>query len=121
MENDIVSQVANLISPEIKLHGNLTSGGTESIFLALLSARDWSKKNRQIENPEVILPSTAHPAFFKALRFLNVKAVIIHVDVLKWDLNSVENEINENTIMLVGSAPAYPYGCLLYTSPSPRD
>ena len=112
MENDIVSQVANLISPEIKLHGNLTSGGTESIFLALLSARDWSKKNRQIENPEVILPSTAHPAFLKALRFLNVKAVIIHVDVLKWDLNSVENEINENTIMLVGSAPAYPYGVI---------
>ena len=83
MENDIVSQVANLISPETKLHGNLTSGGTESIFLALLSARDWSKKNKQIENPEVILPSTAHPAFLKALRFLNVKAVIIHVDILK--------------------------------------
>ena len=44
MENDIVSQVANLISPDTRLHGNLTSGGTESIFLALLSARDWSKK-----------------------------------------------------------------------------
>ena len=112
MENDIVSQVANLISPEIKLYGNLTSGGTESIFLALLSARDWSKKNRQIKNPEVILPSTAHPAFLKALHFLNIKSVIIHVDVLKWDLNSVENEINENTIMLVGSAPAYPYGSI---------
>ena len=80
MENDIVSQVGNLISPDTRLHGNLTSGGTESIFLALLSARDWSKKNRQIENPEVIIPSTAHPAFLKALRFLNVKAVIIHVD-----------------------------------------
>lgn len=112
MENDIVSQVANLISPDVRLYGNLTSGGTESIFLALLSARDWSKKNRQVDNPEVILPSTAHPAFLKALRFLNVKAVIIHVDVLKWDLNSVENEINENTIMLVGSAPAYPYGAI---------
>ena len=112
MENDIVSQVANLISPDTRLHGNLTSGGTESIFLALLSARDWSKKNKEIENPEVILPSTAHPAFLKALRFLDVKAVIIHVDFQKWDLNIVENEINENTIMLVGSAPAYPYGVI---------
>ncbi len=112
MENEIVSQIANLISPEIRLHGNLTSGGTESIFLALLSARDWSKEKRRIENPEVILPSTAHPAFLKALRFLSIKPVIIHVDVQKWDLNSVENKINENTIMLVGSAPAFPYGVI---------
>ena len=50
--------------PEIKLHGNLTSGGTESIFW-LYYQQEIGLKNRQIENPEVILPSTAHPAFLK--------------------------------------------------------
>ena len=63
MENEIVHQIGQLLSVEKDVCGNLTSGGTESIFLALLSARDWSFKNKNIKNPEVILCSSAHPAF----------------------------------------------------------
>ena len=113
MEKEVVEQVGNLISPETKLYGSLTSGGTESIFLSLLSARDWSKEKKGIDNPEVILSSTAHPAFLKALRFLKIKPIVIDVDSdLIFDLKKVETKINSNTIMLIGSAPAYPYGVI---------
>ena len=113
MEKEVVEQISDLVSPETKLYGSLTSGGTESIFLSLLSARDWSKEKKGIDNPEVILSSTAHPAFLKALRFLKIKSVIIDVDSnLTFDLKKVETKINSNTIMLIGSAPAYPYGVI---------
>ena len=91
MEKEVVEQVSDLVSPETKLYGSLTSGGTESIFLSLLSARDWSKDKKGIESPEVILSSSAHPAFLKALRFLKIKPIIIDVDSnLTFDLKKVD-------------------------------
>ena len=52
MENKLVQQTASLFSSNQKLFGNLTSGGTESIFLSVLSARNWSNKQKNIKNPE---------------------------------------------------------------------
>ena len=46
MENEVVQQTASLFSNNQKLFGNLTSGGTESIFLSILSARNCSKNKR---------------------------------------------------------------------------
>ena len=113
MENEIVHQIGHLLSIEKEVCGNLTSGGTESIFLALLSARDWSFKNKNIKNPEVVLCSTAHPAFLKAMRFLKIKPILLPTESdLKLDIDAFENAINENTILLVASAPCYPYGMM---------
>ena len=84
-----------------------------SIFLSILSARNWSKKNKGIINPEVILSSSAHPAFLKATQFLNVKPIVIPTKKnYKLDLELFNNSINANTILLVGSAPNYPYGMI---------
>jgi len=113
MENDLVQQTASLFSSKTKLFGNLTSGGTESIFLSVLSARNWSVKYKNIKNPEVILSSSAHPAFLKAMNFLNVKPVIIPTQKdFNLNLESFKAAINENTILIVGSAPAYPTGMI---------
>ena len=113
MENELVGQTASLFSKNDNLIGNLTSGGTESIFLSILSARNWSKKNKGIINPEVILSSSAHPAFLKATQFLNVKPIVIPTKKnYKLDLELFNNSINANTILLVGSAPNYPYGMI---------
>ena len=113
MENELVQQIASLFSINQKLFGNLTSGGTESIFLSLLSARNWSAKYRNIKNPEVILSSSAHPAFLKAMNFLCIKPIIVPT---KKDFNlnveAFEKLINNNTILLIGSAPAYPTGMI---------
>ena len=114
MENEVVEQTASLFSFEKdNLYGNLTSGGTESIFLSILSARNWVKKNKGIQNPEVILSSSAHPAFLKAMHFLNVKAVVVSTKKdFSMDLDSFEKAINSNTILLIGSAPNYPTGMM---------
>ena len=113
MENELVQQTASLFSSNQKLFGNLTSGGTESIFLSLLSARNWSNKQKTIKNPEVILSSSAHPAFLKAMNFLKIKPVIVPTNKdFNLNLNGFKEAINQNTILLVASAPAYPTGMI---------
>ena len=113
MENELVQQTASLFSSNQKLFGNLTSGGTESIFLSVLSARNWSKKQKTIKNPEVILSSSAHPAFLKAMNFLKIKPVIVPTNKdFNLNLNGFKEAINQNTILLVASAPAYPTGMI---------
>ena len=113
MENELVQQTASLFSSDQKLFGNLTSGGTESIFLSLLSARNWSNKQKTTKNPEVILSSSAHPAFLKAMNFLKIKPVIVPTNKdFNLNLNGFKEAINQNTILLVASAPAYPTGMI---------
>ena len=113
MENELVQQTASLFSSNQKLFGNLTSGGTESIFLSVLSARNWSHKLKTIKNPEVILSSSAHPAFLKAMNFLRIKPVIVSTKKdFNLNLNGFKEAINQNTILLVASAPAYPTGMI---------
>ena len=113
MENELVQQIASLFSSNQKLFGNLTSGGTESIFLSVLSARNWSNKQKNIKNPEVILSSSAHPAFLKAMNFLKIKPVIVPTKKdFNLNLNGFKEAINQNTILLVASAPAYPTGMI---------
>lgn len=113
MENDIISETAALFSdhPET-LAGTFTSGGTESIMLAVKAARDYARSHKPaINNPEIILPETAHAAFHKAAHYLNIKAVVVPVDEeFKVNMEAVRNQINENTIMLVGSAVNYSHG-----------
>ena len=113
MENELVQQTASLFSSGQKLFGNLTSGGTESIFLSLLSARNWFNKQKPIKNPEVIVSSSAHPAFLKAMNFLRIKPVIVPTKRdFNLNLNGFKEAINQNTILLVASAPAYPTGMI---------
>ena len=44
MEKEVVEQVSNLVSPETKLYGSLTSGGTESIFFHFFQLEIGLKK-----------------------------------------------------------------------------
>jgi len=92
--------------------GNVTSGGSESIFLALKVARD-SAADEDKGNTlwEVVLPETTHPAFLKACHYLGLKAVIVPVDGDKRaDLDAIEKAITSRTILLACSAPCFPYG-----------
>lgn len=60
--------------------GTFTSGGTESIFMAVVSMREYAKQKKGITEPELIMPVTAHPAFNKACFYLGVKVVVIKSD-----------------------------------------
>lgn len=92
--------------------GTVTSGGTESLLMAVKTARDWARKNRpEIKHPEMILPLSGHPAFEKAAEYFGVKAV--HVPLRadsRADVDTARKAITPNTILMVGSAPAYPHG-----------
>ncbi len=111
-ENEIVAMAAELLNGSKDVVGNATSGGTESILMAIKTARDINKKKHpKIKAPEIIIPESAHPAFLKACHYLDIKPVIIPVgEDKKADVEEVAEAINSNTILIGCSAPCYPYG-----------
>lgn len=111
-ENEVVASTASLLNAQNNAVGTMTSGGSESLLMAVKAARDEAKSVRpDLTDPEIILPESAHPALFKAAHYLDVRAVTIPLDQdFRARIDAVESAINNNTIMLVGSAPAYPHG-----------
>lgn len=113
LENEIISMVADLLQGDSNIVGNFTTGGTESIMLALKTARDWAREHMpHIKEPEMILPITAHAAFYKAAHYLDVKTVIVPVndESFRVEAESMRERITDNTILLVASAPSYAHG-----------
>jgi len=122
MESEIISMTAGMLSaaavkarnPEDGVCGTVTSGGTESILMAMKVYRDWGRAEKGIETPEIIMPHTAHPAFDKASHYFGIRMVHVPVDPpdFRVDPRRVEAQINTNTVALVGSAGNYPYGLI---------
>ncbi|MFC1474667.1 pyridoxal phosphate-dependent decarboxylase family protein [bacterium] len=113
MENEIVGMVSALLQGDENTVGNFTSGGTESVMMAVLAARNRARELQpEIHEPEIILPFTAHACFYKAAHYLSVKPVTIPVndDTFKADIDAMKKAITPNTILLVGSAPGYAHG-----------
>jgi sphinganine-1-phosphate aldolase len=111
-EREVVEMgLAHLNGPKEAV-GNFTSGGTESIILAVKAARDYAAaRTPAVTHPEMILPITAHAAFHKAARYLCVTVVPAGVDEnFRADVNAVKAAITDNTILMVGSAPSYAHG-----------
>ena len=111
MEGDIVAWASNLLgAPEGA--GSISSGGTESIFLAVQVARDEARARGNL-SPTILTPETAHPAFAKACSYLDVERISIPLRAdLRADPAAFEAALDERTIMLVGSTPCYPYGVI---------
>ncbi|MBK9713317.1 MAG: aspartate aminotransferase family protein [Kouleothrix sp.] len=111
-ETDVVAMTAGLLGGDAEVAGNMTSGGTESILLTVLTAREWGRARRPaVREPEMILPLTAHPAFDKAAHYFGVRPVRVPVRKdFRADVAAVEAAITKNTVLLVGSAPSYPHG-----------
>ncbi len=115
LETDIVSMVANLLRGDQGVVGHVTSGGTESIILAVKTARDKARAERpHIHTPEIVLPQTAHASFHKAAHYLGLKPVVTSFDTHTYraDVGAMRLAINENTILLVASAPCYSQGVI---------
>ena len=111
-EAEVVAMTASLLGGDSVTAGNMTSGGTESLLLAVLSARDWGRAHDPpILEPEMILPVTAHPAFDKAAHYFGVRAVHVPVDErFRASVDAVRAAVTPNTVLIVGSAPSYPHG-----------
>lgn len=112
MEQDIVAMAADLLGGRADA-GALTSGGTESIFLAVQVARDHARTARGIAEPRIVTADTAHPAFAKACKYLDVERVVVPVGAdRRLDVGAVEGVADDRTALVVGSAPCYPYGVI---------
>jgi sphinganine-1-phosphate aldolase len=110
MEREVVALGADLVHANPR-GGKLTSGGTESLFLAVQVARDHAREVRGIAEPNVVLPSTAHPAFAKACHYLDVAEIRIPVGTDgRADAVATAAAVDARTALVVGSAPCYPFG-----------
>lgn len=114
-EAEIISMTASLVNGgKDSVCGCTTSGGTESIILAIKAHRDYYQQNFNITAPELICAVTAHAAVDKACDLMNIKLIKVDVDLQTYRINlsAVRRAIGPNTIMLYGSAPQYPHGSI---------
>ncbi len=107
MENDVVDTARRHLGSTTAV-GSFTSGGTESIILAVKAARDLAG----IDNPQVVLPVTAHAAFQKACHYLGLEPVLVDVDPDTFRVlpSAIEAAITDRTVLLVASAASYAHG-----------
>ncbi|RZB54103.1 Sphingosine-1-phosphate lyase [Glycine soja] len=117
-EAEVVAMTAALLGSKEKssgrqICGNMTSGGTESILLAVKSSRDYMKSKKGITRPEMIIPESGHSAYDKAAQYFNIKLWRVPVNKnFQADVKAIRRHINKNTILIVGSAPGFPHGVI---------
>lgn len=115
IETEVVRMVADLLRGGERVVGHLTTGGTESIMLAVKTARDRARAlHPEISRPEMVLPVTAHASFHKAAHYLGLKPVVVPIDpeTFKVRAQDMRNAVTENTVLLVASAPCYSQGVI---------
>ena len=93
--------------------GTMTTGGTESICMAVKTCRDKVREDKGITEPEMIMSQTVHPAFEKAAHYFGVKTIHVGVDADgRADAAAMKAAVTKNTMMIVVSAPQYPHGVI---------
>jgi len=117
-EAEIVAMTADMLGarhadPAAPVAGTVSSGGSESIMLAMKTYRDFARARRGIAEPEIVAPVTAHAAFDKAARYFDMTLVRVPVDAgFKADLAAMADAITDRTAVVVGSAPTFPHGVI---------
>lgn len=108
MENELVGFACDLVEAPPTAVGTVTSGGTESIMLAVQGARD---ARPTIRNPTMVLPSTAHASFLKAAAYFGVEPVVVPVDQdFRAEVGAMAQAMTSDTVLAVASAPSYAHG-----------
>lgn len=112
MEKELVGFARELVGVPGAV-GTVTSGGTESILLAVQTARDA----RDVDRPVMVLPSTIHAAFHKAAHYFGVEAVVVDVDpaTKKVDVDATRAALDafgDRVVLLAASAPSYAHGVI---------
>jgi sphinganine-1-phosphate aldolase len=115
-EAEIVSMTATMLGAEQAggdVCGSVTSGGTESILLAMKTYRDWARDQKGIHKPNVVAATSAHTAFDKAAQYFDIDLIRVPVGAdYRADVTAMSKAITGDTIALVGSAPGFPHGII---------
>ena len=112
LESEVISMVLGLLGGHGEEVGSMTSGGTESILLAMKAYRDRARdREPEISTPEILIPKSAHPAFIKAAHYLGLKAVPVPLNSdYEADIEAIRHLITPETVCLVASAPTLSQG-----------
>ena len=111
IQSDVVAMTGSWLGANHDSAGFMTSGGTESILMAVKAARDRLRSERNITKPNIVLPTSAHAAFDKACAYFDVESRRVDVKA-DWraDVNAMRSQVDQNTVLIVASAPQYPQG-----------
>ncbi|MBL8547410.1 MAG: aspartate aminotransferase family protein [Hyphomonadaceae bacterium] len=113
MEREVVAAGMSLLNAPPGAAGAMSSGGTDSIFLAVKTARDHARAKRGMTGAlNIVAPSTVHPAFDKACMVMDIEIRRIPVKDYLADVTAMEAAIDAGTLMIVGSAPCFPFGLI---------
>lgn len=111
-ESEVVAMGLGLLHGGPLARGAMTTGGTESIFLAVKAARDQARRrNPAMGTPQIVMATSAHPAFDKAAHFMGLTPIRtpLRADFTA-DPQAIAAAITPDTVMVVGSVPAFPHG-----------
>ncbi len=113
MEEEVVSMGLDLLHAPDGAAGNMTSGGTDSITMAIKAARDYRRHHGKLKgHGNLVIPWSAHPAFDKAASMMDLEIRRVPCRELYADPRAMAEAIDDNTVMMIGSAPCFPYGLI---------
>ncbi|MEO0549583.1 MAG: aspartate aminotransferase family protein [Pseudomonadota bacterium] len=116
MEKDVISMGLGLLHGPDGATGAMTSGGTDSITMAIKTARDYARASgRARDQANIVLPFSAHLAFDKACHLMDIEVrriPILEDGTFQADVAAMEAACDADTIMMVGSAPNFPHGII---------
>jgi glutamate/tyrosine decarboxylase-like PLP-dependent enzyme len=111
IQSDVVGIVGDWLGAGPEGAGFMTTGGTESILMAVKAARERGRKERGVTSPNVVLPTSAHAAFEKGCSYFGLESRRIPVrSDWRADPDAMAAAIDDDTVLVVGSAPQYPQG-----------
>lgn len=111
IQADVVGIVAGWLEGGEEAAGFMTTGGTESILMAVKAARERGRAERGVTAPNIVLPTSAHAAFEKGAYYFGLEARRVPVrSDWKADVDAMADAIDDQTVLVVGSAPQYPQG-----------
>ena len=115
MEDEVVAMGLDLFHAPAGAAGFMTTGGTESIVLAVQTCRDWTRKQRKAPKfrGNIVAPYSVHPAFEKGAKLMDLEVRRIPVGKdFRADVDAMAAAIDDDTMMIVGSAPCFPFGVI---------
>lgn len=113
IQSDVVGITADLLHGPDGVSGFMTSGGTESILMGVKAARERGRAERGITEPEMVVANSAHAAFHKAAYDFGITLHTVPVgEDFRADVDGMAAAVNDNTVLVVGSAPQYPQGVI---------
>jgi sphinganine-1-phosphate aldolase len=116
MEREVIEMALSILHGPEGATGSMTSGGTDSITMAMKAARDYARAHKGLKGPgNIVLPQSAHPAFDKGAHLMDIEVRRIPLktdDSYEADPDAMGVACDDETIIMVGSAPNFPHGII---------